>query len=195
MTGPTKLWGGLIAVLLATAIWLTVRGSGGADQASTPTASPATSASVSNPSQATTGPTAVASSDAPGLERLKAQLNRRVKIFSRLYFARSPELTSRQIKQQVAPYASSQFLESATFGYGSSDADQSMRREGASLTVDKVSDLYGELSEDHTAASGVVILHVTKKDRNGQTVSSFNYQQTMTWLLQNGVWRIGSIDS
>jgi hypothetical protein len=112
-----------------------------------------------------------------------------------LYFARSPELTGQQIKRQVTPYASPQFLESATFGYGSSVADQRMRQEGASLSVDRVSVLYGEMNGHHTAASGVVILHVTKRDRDGNVVSSFDYQQTMTWLRQKGVWLIGSIDS
>jgi len=132
---------------------------------------------------------ATPSSDPPALEASKASLNDRVKAFAALYFSLSPARSAAEIKQAVTPYATRHFLQTAQFGFGSSEADQDMLREGASRQVTAVSALVGEFTDPNTA-TGSVTLHVVQYDGDGSVVTSFNYQQPMTWVKQGKTWLI-----
>jgi hypothetical protein len=167
----------LAVALVAAAIVLTLHKSDGSGDPSVPSPDEPSSvppSSGSRPAQLTDD---------------KAQLNKRVKAFSRLYFSLSPTRSPENIKEAVTPYASAHFLNTAVFGFSSSVADQAMLEEGASLEVTAVSDLIGEYLDARTVA-GSVTLHVTKLDHDGNVITSFEHQQEMTWVKQDNTWLI-----
>jgi hypothetical protein len=127
--------------------------------------------------------------DAPSLTASKNSLNARVKTFAALYYSLSPAKSAAEVQRAVTPYATQHFLQTAQFGFGTSEADQSMLREGESLRVTATSGLVGELATPDTA-SGSVRLHVVQYDHDGNVVQSFNYQQAMTWVRQGNAWFI-----
>jgi hypothetical protein len=144
-------------------------------------------AETNQPPSASTSPSG---STAPAAEDSdKARLNKRVKIFSRLYFSLSPGRSPEEIKQAVTPYASAHFLDTAIFGFSSSVADQAMQEEGASLEVTATSDLIGEYLDVQTVV-GSVTLRVTKLDHEGHVITTFTHQQDMTWIKQGKTWYI-----
>ena len=126
----------------------------------------------------------------------QVMLDRQVRAFSPLYFslppASSPDQVqeiNEQIREKVTPYATEHFLQTARFGYGSSEADYAMLEEGAALKAKPLTGLVGFFLDRNTAR-GVVKLHVTKYDRGGHAVTSFNYDQFMTWVRQGDTWLI-----
>jgi hypothetical protein len=80
-------------------------------------------------------------------------------------------------------------MQTATFGYGSSEADQAMLKEGASLKVRALTGLIG-IFLDRDTARGAVRLRVSKYDRDGKLVTAFSYNQYITLVRQGGTWLV-----
>lgn len=144
---------------------------------------------VTNPQSVTptSGGSLASDGSSPSLAGSQASLDDRVKAFAALYFSLSPATSATEVKHAVTPYATRHFLQTAQFGFGTSEADQAMLQEGASLQVTAESGLDGDYINAN-AKAGNVTLHVTKYDADGNVVTSFNYQQPMTWVKQGNTW-------
>lgn len=140
-----------------------------------------------------TQPTPTATPTAERTEVLSAEdrsaLSDRVDAFSELFFSLDPSKSNEEVEQSVRPYATDTFMETAQFGFGASEADQAMIREGAVLEVKAVSELVGGVL-NKTTVTGSVTLLVTKLDSDGNIVTSNERQQEMTWVKTDGVWLI-----
>ena len=82
-------------------------------------------------------PAPSASATTHGTEVLSTEdrlaLSNRVHAFSELFFSLDPSKSSEEVEQSVRPYATDSFMETAKFGFGTSEADQARIREGAGL--------------------------------------------------------------
>lgn len=126
---------------------------------------------------------------APISEAALSRINRRVKLFSEQYYARSPERSAEDIKQMVTPYVTPYFLQNATFGYGSSKAELQMQEEEASQRISDVSEIIGMFTDEQTLV-GTVTMRKTKLDQNGQIVTSFEDSEELVLVKSEGVWLI-----
>ena len=122
----------------------------------------------------------------------QVELDRLVRKFAPLYFSLPPDPNLEEVKRQIKPLVTDSFLESAQFGFGSSEADLAMIREGASLEVKALTGLVGLFLDDDTAR-GSVRLRITKFDRDGSVVISFSSDQLITVIRQDDAWMIDSV--
>lgn len=117
-----------------------------------------------------------------------AVLSERVRRFSLLYFAKDPNKSAQEARDEIEAFATNEFVQQAEFGFGDSEADLGMLREGAKITVVDVSDFVGEV--DGNLAFGAVILKVQKMDRNGNVLWTNDRTQSMTWIMRDKTWMI-----
>lgn len=190
-TTTQKVGVAVVGVLVLVAACLFVRSifSGSSQTGATASSAPSTPHSKTSPTIAPSGSTS--------LEELKATLNQRIAEFCQQYYARSPELSAAQIRRSVQPYATADFMAHATFGYGNSQADQSMQQAGRSLKVVAVSAFNGELSDDHKSATGTVTVYRNEYDSTGALVppTRLPYPQFIALVRMNGVWLVEQTNS
>jgi cytoskeletal protein RodZ len=142
-------------------------------------------------SSAHTSPTedASAQDDPKSLVDDRTAINDSVKAFVNRYYSLSPTVSAEKIRQSVKPFATRSFLQNATFGFGTSEADKAMIREGASKTSRAAQDFDGEFYDSKTVV-GTVTLEETKWDRDHQPVLTFKRDQQLTLVKIGGRWLV-----
>jgi hypothetical protein len=118
-----------------------------------------------------------------------ASINRMVKAFTRQYYTRTPERDAEAIKRAIMPYTAPYFIQHATFGYGTAQADMQMQEEGATLRIGKVSDIEGMFVDERTFV-GTVTVGKTKLNRQGQIVIRFKDVEELTIVNTGNDWLI-----
>jgi len=134
-------------------------------------------------------PTAATSPKEEDLQKERVALNHRVRAFTAVYFSLSPAKSNTEMRAEIAPYATENFMQSARIGYGTSAADQAMLREGSELKAKALGGLDGHF-DSVNRAFGTVEMHIIKYDRDGNVVMSYNRTQSMTWVRQGSTWLI-----
>jgi hypothetical protein len=193
---PRYLAVAAVAVLCISVITYIMVAHGG-DQPATARTDPKPSA-AGTPTQAQSQ--AVAKDESSAIVRERSRLNARVKAFCEFYFSRpaaedkqKAAEVAQEIRTKVTPYVTANFLRDAPFGFGSSDADQAMIREQASMEAVAVSDFDSEEFnpdvEDKPLAGTIKVVKA-KLDRNHQEVVKFTHVQELIVVKHDGAWYI-----
>lgn len=141
------------------------------------------------PSEPSASTSVTASATQPSkLLKSKALLDSRVKAFSKLYYSYNPTESAAELKHEIAPFTTKHFLKTASFGYGSSAAQQALLKEHATILATATSGLEGD-GFTPRRATGTVAIQISKKDDNG-TVVSGTTEQSMTWVKQGNTWLV-----
>lgn len=133
-------------------------------------------------------PSATTKTDQGLTRQESAELSRRVREFSLLYFSLSPDKPAQQVREDVEGYATPSFMQQAQFGFGDAEADRAMKREGASIKVKSVSEFVGPINDG--VAYGAVTLTMQKLDQEGNVVWTNDRPQEMAWIRQGSTWLV-----
>jgi hypothetical protein len=90
------------------------------------------------------------------------------------------------MKHEIAPFATEHFMQTASFGYGSSAAGEALLKAHATITAKPTTGLKGD-GFTPTIATGTVAVEISKTDDSG-TVVLGTKQQSMTWVKQGSTW-------
>jgi hypothetical protein len=162
---------------------------------STPASPSASDSVVGVPRSTSSAPT---KPDPSPTQSFKATLDERVKAFVAVYFSVTPpkgatdmaqaiKLSAASSKLAVQPYATTNFMRTATFGYGTSEAGRSLFATKTTKTATADTGLVDSQITTSTA-SGTVMVHYSLTDLHGIVVDLGVVPQLLTLKKQGQTW-------